>query len=97
MDADLLMARLSGSDFSGADLSGADLEAAEFQGANLAGARLAETNLTDTDFTDCNWWRALGLSAETLERLRKEFPPGANTKAGLKRDFENWLKGADLR
>ncbi len=91
-DAYLLMADLTGANLSAADLGGASLEAAILRGANLSLARLNNVNLKDADFSDANWWRARGLSSEQLARLLKKFPPGEESPAAWREDYEAWLK-----
>ncbi|NOX56642.1 MAG: pentapeptide repeat-containing protein [Planctomycetes bacterium] len=91
-EAHLLMADLSGANLTGADLTGANLESASFRGAELALSRLNGANLTDADFSGSNWWRARGLTARQLARLRQRFAPSDEASANRRRDFQLWLK-----
>ncbi len=91
-DSDCLMADFTGASLAGANLTGARLEAAKFSGANVSLARLQETNIRDADFANCNWWRARGWNAARLDFLKKKFSPDTNAPAGLRVDFEKWVK-----
>lgn len=91
-EAQLLMADLTGANFTSADLTGASLEAAVLRRANLTFTLMAGVDLKDADFTDANWWRARRLTSEQLAWLNKSFPPTANAPAGLRQDYEAWLK-----
>ena len=61
------------------------------QGCDLDAANLEGALLLDTDFTDSNWWRARGLSTDTIENLLRTFPPSENIKPAWEDDFKKWL------
>jgi len=91
-EGQFLMSDLTEANFAGANLSGANLQAAKLVGANLTLARLTEADLTDTDFTDSNWWRARGLSPDTIERLRDRYAPSKNADPDFLADYELWAQ-----
>jgi hypothetical protein len=90
-DSDCLMADFRGATLAGANLNSARLEGAIFSGANLSLARVQDANIHNADFTNCNWWRARGFTSEKLGWLQKNFSPGTNAPAELKKDFDKWL------
>ena len=90
-EANLLMAVLTGANLRKADLSWCNLDAADLSGANLDGANLEEATTSDTRFTDSNWWRAVGLPSETIERLKKDAPPSADASPEFHKDYVQWL------
>ena len=88
----LLMAVLTKANLQNANLSWADLDAADLSGANLEGANFENANLRDTLFADSNWWRAVGLPSDTIERLKQEFPPTSEAPPGFQEDYAKWLE-----
>ncbi len=90
-EANLLLAVLTRANLRRAKLSWANLDAADLTGANLEDANLESASMRDAFFGDSNWWRAKGLPSATIERFKKEFPPGEEAPAEFQEDYQEWL------
>ncbi|MHC4177520.1 MAG: pentapeptide repeat-containing protein [Planctomycetota bacterium] len=91
-EANLLLAVLTNANLRKANLSWSNLDAADFHGANLDGTNLENATTRDTCFTDSNWWRAIGLSSETIDRLKQEFAPSSEAPPEFQKDYVKWLQ-----
>jgi uncharacterized protein YjbI with pentapeptide repeats len=91
-EADLSLAVLTDANLRNADLSWAHLDAADLCGANLDGANLENATIEDAFFAESNWWRAVGLTSDTIDRFKTEFAPSAEAKQEFQEDFAKWLK-----
>ena len=94
-DAVLTRARLNDAqlvdvDFGAVRLDEANLERADLTRANLKAADLSAASLSGAVLTDANWWRAVGLTPETIERLVNEFPPSPNAASERVEDYKRW-------
>lgn len=90
-EANLLLAVLTGAKLRTANLSWANLDAADLSETDLRGANLEKASIRDTFFADSNWWRAVGLTSETIEEFKREFAPTEKAPAKLKEDYQKWL------
>ena len=83
-------AQLVDVDFGAVRLDEANLERADLTRANLKAADLSAASLSGAVLTDANWWRAVGLTPETIERLVNEFPPSPNAASERVEDYKRW-------
>jgi len=90
-EAHMLLSDFKNCNFRQADMTLVNLEAATLEGCDLTGAQLEKALLLDADFTDSNWWRAQGLTTNTIEDLLRSFPPSETIKPEWKADFKEWL------
>ena len=91
-EANLLLAVMTNANLQNANLSWSNLDATDFHGANLDGANLESASIRDAVFTGSNWWRAVGLSSDAIDRLNRDFPPGDDAPPESQEDYEKWLK-----
>lgn len=90
-EANLLMAVLANTTLRRADLSSCNLDAADLTGADLEGANLEHASTRDANFANSNWWRAVGLPAEAIDRFKDTFAPASAAPSELRADYTKWL------
>jgi uncharacterized protein YjbI with pentapeptide repeats len=94
-EADLSLSVLTKANLQNADLSWAHLDAADLYGVNLDGANLENATIEDAFFAESNWWRAVGLTSDTIDRFKTTFAPSAEATQEFQEDFAKWLQQYD--
>ncbi len=89
--ARLELAVLTNADLRLARLVGADLSLADLTSANLYRTDLSDAILSRTNLSNSNWWRAIGLSSDSIAAFKQSYPPSEDAVETLKQDYQQWL------